>query len=759
MSEFTKALNPMQQQAVMQTEGPLLVLAGAGSGKTTVLVNRVAHILKDLNVPPYRVLAITFTNKAANEMKSRIENIFGAGVKDMWISTFHSMCVKILRRYITRIGYDNNFAIYDTSDSLTLMKQCLKEADLSDKNFPPKSVLSQIGRAKDEMLTPEEYEKVNGSNFRLANISKLYNMYQSKLKQNNALDFDDIIFKTVTLFEKNADVLEYYQKKFKYIMVDEYQDTNNVQYRLVSLLAAKHKNLCVVGDDDQSIYKFRGANVGNILNFEDEFPDAKVIKLEQNYRSTQNILNAANAVIKNNSERKEKQLWTDGEKGNDIFVFESDNEHDEGDYIASEIDRKVSENEYNFSDFAILYRTNAQSRVLENMLLRKGIPYRVLAGMRFYDRKEIKDVLSYLRFINNPADAVSLKRIINEPKRGIGATTIAKAEAIAAEKDISLFDVLRKADIYPELIRSSARILEFINIMQQLMNKKDEGDLCDYVEEVINKSGYKVALAAENSIESQSRLENIDELLSAVKEYVNGEEEPSLAGFLEATALVADIDGYDEEQPAVVLMTIHSAKGLEFDVVFIAGLDEGIFPSSRSILSNEDLEEERRLCYVAITRAKKQLYITHARQRMLFGSTQYYAESRFLEEIPPELVCEFGKKKEKYISSHSAFSGREEGGFLQGEKNKQNAVKTRKTKENIFKSSASSLFEKFDFRAAKPKADINFKAGDKVWHKKFGSGVITNVAELGNDRKLTIEFETEGTKNLMAMFANLKKCD
>lgn len=755
MSEFVKSLNPMQKEAVLHTEGPLLVLAGAGSGKTTVLVNRVAHILKDMQVPPYRILAITFTNKAANEMKTRIENLFGEGVRDMWISTFHSMCVKILRRYISRIGYDNNFAIYDTTDTVTLMKECIKELDINDKNFPPKSVLAEIGRAKDEMISPEEYENINSGDFRLRNIAKLYKLYQSKLRANNALDFDDIIYETVKLFEKNADVLEYYQKKFKYIMVDEYQDTNNVQYRLISLLAAKHRNLCVVGDDDQSIYKFRGANIRNILDFEDEFEDAHVVKLEQNYRSTKNILDAANAVIANNRGRKAKKLWTSDEAGDSIYLYTAENEHDEGRYIAREIDRKVSEFEYNFSDFAILYRTNAQSRILEEMLLRQGIPYRVLAGLRFYDRKEIKDVLAYLRFINNPSDAVSLKRIINEPKRGIGATSVSKAEAIAAQNSKTLYEIFKKADIYPELVRSSAKILEFVKLMEDFIAQKDIMELCDFVEYVIDKSGYRRALVAENSIEAQGRLENIDEFLSAVKEYVNTDEEPSFSGFLESVALVADIDNYDEDQAAVVLMTIHSAKGLEFPAVFIAGLDEGIFPSTRSIISDEDIEEERRLCYVAITRARKQLYITHAECRMLFGSTQYYAPSRFLVEIPSELVVEFGKKKEKKAFSSSAFAG-SEGGFLSSGSRGRSAGKSIDVSE-LIKGSKSSLFEKFDVRSKDKKVELDFAVGDKVSHKKFGTGTIVSVTELGNDKKLTIEFETAGTKNLMAMFANLKK--
>ncbi len=754
MSEFTKSLNPMQKEAVMHTEGPLLILAGAGSGKTTVLVNRVAHILKDLDVAPYRILAITFTNKAANEMKTRIEKLFGEGVRDMWISTFHSMCVKILRRYISRIGYSSNFAIYDTSDTVTLMKECIKELDLNDKNFPPKSVLAEIGRAKDEMLGPKEYEQINAGDFRLRNIAKLYSLYQSKLTANNALDFDDIIFKTVTLLEKNRDVLEYYQKKFKYIMVDEYQDTNNAQYRLISLLAAIHRNLCVVGDDDQSIYKFRGANIRNILDFEEEFKDAHVVKLEQNYRSTKNILDAANAVIANNKGRKSKKLWTSDSEGDSIFVYKSENEHDEGRYIAKEIDRKVSEFEYNFSDFAILYRTNAQSRILEEMLLRQGIPYRVLAGLRFYDRKEIKDVLAYLRFINNTADSVSLKRIINEPKRGIGATTVSKAEAIAAENGKSLYEVFKKADIYPDLVRSNVKILEFVKLMDGLILEKDTSELCDFVEKVIDKSGYRSTLVAENSIESQGRLENIDEFLSAVKEYVNTDEEPSFSGFLESVALVADIDNYDEDQAAVVLMTIHSAKGLEFPVVFLAGLDDGIFPSVRSIIDDDDLEEERRLCYVAITRAKKQLYITHAECRMLFGSTQYYAPSRFLKEVPSELIVEFGKKKEK----KSRFQ-QDSGGFFSMSESSKKSFGSKSggiSIDDFIKGSKSTLFEKFDVRSDK-KPELDFSLGDRVSHKKFGEGTVSSVVELGNDKKLTIEFDTAGTKNLMAMFANLKK--
>lgn len=743
--ELFAGLNPMQREAVMHTEGPLLILAGAGSGKTTVLVNRIAYLLLEKQVRPYNILAITFTNKAANEMKTRVARLFDESANDIWVSTFHSMCVKILRRYITRLGYDSSFVIYDSADSQTVIKDCLKQLNLSDKNFAPRSVLAQISNAKDDLLGPQEFEKLYAGDFRMSKIAQLYISYQNILKANNALDFDDIIVNTVRLFEENPDALEYYQKKFRYIMVDEYQDTNNAQYRLVSLLSGAHRNLCVVGDDDQSIYKFRGANIRNILDFEQEFPDAKVIKLEQNYRSTQTILNAANDVIAHNRKRKGKNLWTEGAEGDKIYFYDAENEHDEGRFIAREIDRIVSEGTRQFSDFVILYRTNAQSRVLEEMLLKQGIPYRVLAGLRFYDRKEIKDIIAYLRVIHNPADSVSLKRIINEPKRGIGATTVGYAQDIADSLGTSIYDVIKEANMYSELLRASVKLTDFTAVIDLLRRSQPEMRLVDFVDMVLDKTGYRQALMLENSIESQSRLENLDEFMSVVKEYEASAEDPSLSDFLESVSLISDIDNYDEDQPAVTLMTIHSAKGLEFPVVFLAGMEEGLFPGTRSMVDEEEIEEERRLCYVAITRAKQNLYITKAQARMIFGQTTYPRVSRFVQEIPQELLFEFGGRKKK-VAQAVSLGGAERSKILKN------------TIAQFTNATKSSLFESFDVRKTGGSGGkLDYKEGDTVMHKKFGKGKVLSITPLGNDHKVQIQFESGDTKNLMAMFANLKK--
>lgn len=749
MSEVTKdlyeKLNPMQKKAVMHTEGPLLILAGAGSGKTTVLVNRIAYLLTEKHVRPYNILAITFTNKAANEMKSRVESLFDESANDIWVSTFHSMCVKILRRYITRIDYDSSFVIYDSADSQIVIKDCLKQFNISESNFKPRSVLAEISSAKDDLIDPQSFEKMYAGDFRMSTISKLYTAYQNILKANNALDFDDIIVKTVQLFEENPDVLEYYQKKFHYIMVDEYQDTNNAQYKLVSLLSSARRNLCVVGDDDQSIYKFRGANIRNILDFEQEFPDAEVIKLEQNYRSTQTILNAANDVISHNRKRKGKKLWTSGDEGDKIYFYDGENEHDEGRFIAREIDRLVSECNRNFSDFVILYRTNAQSRVLEEMLLRQGIPYRVLAGLRFYDRKEIKDIIAYLRVIHNPADSVSLRRIINEPKRGIGNTTLSHAQDIADSINSSMYEVIKDANLYSELQRAAVKLADFTNMVDTLRRAQQSMKLTDFVDFVLERTSYRQSLMLENSIESQSRLENLDEFMSVVKEYEASAEEPSLSDFLENVSLVADIDNYDEEQPSVVLMTIHSAKGLEFPVVFIAGMEEGLFPGTRSMVDEEEMEEERRLCYVAITRAKETLYITKAQARMLFGQTSYPHVSRFVREIPPELIMEFGSKKTRTAArlSGTALSG--------SSKISESTIK------KFAEATKPDLFSAFDVRQNAGTAKIDYSVGDTVIHKKFGKGKVLSIVPLGNDSKVQIRLENGEIKNLMAMFANLKK--
>lgn len=721
--EFPK-LNDKQREAVFTTDGPVLILAGAGSGKTTVLVNRIAYLLGACGASPYGILAITFTNKAAAELKNRLSSMLGPAGEGVWASTFHSACVKFLRRDIDKLGYPQQFNIFDRADQLTVVKECLKELNLSDKIFPPKAVLSTIGRAKDELLTPDEYAKIQASDFRLAQIAKIYALYQKKLKTYGALDFDDIIMQTVKLFEKETDVLAYYQNKFKYVLVDEYQDTNHAQYRLVSLLAGKHRNLCVVGDDDQSIYKFRGANIENILGFERQFPEAKVVKLEENYRSTATILDAANGVIKNNIGRKGKSLWTNNDTGEKVTVYSAQNEHEEGQYIADQIALGQIMYSRNFSDFAILYRMNAQSRVIENMLLRSAIPYRVLGGLRFYDRKEIKDVVAYLRLIHNPNDNISLKRIINEPKRGLGKTTIDNADDLSASTGESIFHICEMAYTYPATARSSVKLMEFAKIMNQLRAESEKIPLVDFVKLVLDKTGYVDALEAEEIIENITRLENIKELISDAQEFQNNEETPTLSSFLEKISLIADVDNYDETQDAVVLMTLHSAKGLEFPTVFLVGVEEGIFPSFQSIGSTEELEEERRLCYVGITRAKEQLYITHTFSRMLFGSTTYNKLSRFVNEIPSELVDGFKK-----------------------------TVATPIQKEQV----ANTNF----FTPPKPtissKPPASYSIGEKVNHKKFGDGTILKATQVGNDCHLEIAFDSVGTKNLMAAYANLTK--
>ncbi|WP_094548376.1 DNA helicase PcrA [Petroclostridium xylanilyticum] len=727
MQQLLEGLNNKQKEAVLCTEGPLLILAGAGSGKTRVLTYRIAYLIQEKKVAPWSILAITFTNKAAREMKERLERLVGEQVNDMWVSTFHSACVRILRRDIERLGYDRSFVIFDYADQQTVVKDCLKELRLNDDNFPPRSVLAEISKAKDELMDPKTFTAVYEGDFRMSKIAAIYTLYQKKLRQNNALDFDDIIMNTVMLFNENSDVLEYYQRKFQYILVDEYQDTNTSQYMLVSLLAQKHRNLCVVGDDDQSIYKFRGANIRNILDFEKEFKDATSIKLEQNYRSTKNILNAANHVIKNNYGRKGKNLWTQNETGDMIRLFGAENEHEEGLFIAQEIEKLRGQKGRKYSDFAVLYRMNAQSRVIEDMLLREAIPYRVLGGLRFYDRKEIKDLIAYLRVIQNPMDNISLKRIINEPKRGIGKTTIENAEEIANERETSIFATISNADSISALTRASAKLMDFVHLINSLRAEKDELTVTQLVNKVLEKTGYLEALEREETIEAQTRIENLKEFISIAMEFENNSEQKTLEAFLEEVSLVSDIDNYDEEQDAVVLMTLHSAKGLEFPVVFLCGMEEGIFPGYRSSMDESELEEERRLCYVGITRAQEQLYITHAFRRTLFGSTMYNRLSRFVEEIPGELLE--GKPETEFKQSNTV-------------------TKT----PTIPKSSILGN------TLTKPeKASLDFNVGDIVIHRKFGKGMVIGAQPIGNDVKLEIAFESIGTKNLMAAFANLTK--
>ncbi|NLB80983.1 MAG: UvrD-helicase domain-containing protein [Clostridiaceae bacterium] len=714
-------LNDKQREAVFATDGPLLILAGAGSGKTTVLINKVAYLLKSKNVQPYNILAITFTNKAAAELKMRLENMLGVYAQDIWASTFHSACVKILRGNIKNLDYPSQFNIYDTADQLTVIKECLRELNLSDKNFPPKQVLSAISRAKDELLTPDLFEQTLGGDYRFGQISKIYHLYNRKLKRYGAVDFDDIIMLTVQLFEQYPDVLSLYQTKFKYVLVDEYQDTNHAQYRLVSLLAGKHRNLCVVGDDDQSIYKFRGADIENILGFEKQFPEAKVIKLEENYRSTQTILDAANNIIKNNIGRKGKQLWTSKGAGDKIILYKGQTEYDEARYIVQQIEQTAT----SYNDFAVLYRMNSQSRVIEDALTRAAIPYRVLGGLRFYDRKEIKDAIAYLRVVFNKGDNVSLKRIINEPKRGIGATTVEKVEQIAAREEIDMFEVCKNANRYPQLERAVVRVRQFTDVIERL-NIIQQQPLDAFVQEVLIQTGYIPALEQENSVESVTRLENIYEFISSAKEYIHTTDTPTLGEFLENISLVADIDNYDETQNAVVLMTLHSAKGLEFPFVFIAGAEEGVFPSYLSFSSNDELEEERRLCYVGVTRAKEQLYITHAATRTLFGATKHNLLSRFVEEIPTELIDR--------PASHMTAQPKD----------------------------ISSIYIPVynQSKTAKPsKQMMSFSTGETVLHKKFGRGIILKAVNVGNDYHLEIAFDSCGTKQLMAAYANLTKVE
>lgn len=724
-------LNGMQKKAVQKTDGPVLILAGAGSGKTTVLVNRVAYIIETKNIHPYNILAITFTNKAANEMKERVNAIIGDLSKDMWICTFHTACVRILRSHIRVLGFGQGFVIYDNADTKTVIKECYKELDVDEKNYPYRSVLAVISRAKDEMLSPEEFLAQSQGDYRKTKIGELYELYQKKLKNNNALDFDDILFFAVKILEENPQILEKYQSRFQYVMVDEYQDTNNCQYKLISMLAKKHQNICVVGDDDQSIYKFRGANIQNILNFESTFKNCEVIKLEQNYRSTSVILDTANAVIHNNKGRKDKSLWTENERGEKIKLHIGYNERDEALYIANEIEKAHIMGE-KYSDFAVLYRTNAQSRTIEELLMRSGIPYKVVGGLRFYDRKEIKDIIAYLRLIHNTSDSLSLERIVNEPKRGIGKTTLEKVAQIASDFDTSSFNIAKNANLYSELSRSASGLIEFCSMITSLKKAEKTMPLTEFAEKVLNDTGYMSALTLENTVEAKTRIDNLGEFLSAVSEYEKSEETPSLSGFLENVSLVSDIDGYDENEDTCVLMTIHSAKGLEFPYVFLSGMEEGLFPSIRSMDNTEDLEEERRLCYVAITRAKKQLYVTSAKSRTVYGQTTHQANSRFLKEIPQEYMKEDGIMPIDRLSD---------------------SIQIPQT----VKRAKSEIFGKISGASSFVLPNVDFSAGERVRHQKFGEGTVTAVQRFEKDALLEIKFDSGEVKRLMAAMAKLEK--
>ena len=737
MNNMLDKLNERQKEAVLATEGPVLVLAGAGSGKTTVLVNRIAYMISEKHIRPWNILAITFTNKAAREMKDRIERLLGDTAKDMWIGTFHSVCVRILRSCIDLLGYSRDFVIYDTADTKTVMKECLRELDIDEKSFPVRNVLSIISNAKNDLMDAATFENVYKSDYRMSIIAKIYYRYQTKLRKNNAVDFDDIILNTVKILSENPDVLSKYQDKFRYILVDEYQDTNNSQYLLINLLAQANRNLCVVGDDDQSIYKFRGANIGNILNFEDDYSDVQKITLDQNYRSTQNILDAANSVISNNKGRMGKSLWTSNGDGNKVFVYTGTNEYDEARYIARQIKKHFDE-QGSFSDCAILYRTNAQSRVIEEMLMRESVPYKVLSGLRFYDRKEIKDIIAYLRVVYNPNDDVSLARIINEPKRKIGNATLEKARNIAREKETSLYDVISHADDYPEFKTAIKKLLGFSEIIQSLIKLKDTVTIEDLTGRILNDTGYMPTLVMEDTTESKTRIENLGEFISVITEFEKNEETGNTLGeFLENISLVSDIDGYDENEDSAVLMTIHSAKGLEFPIVFLSGLEEGLFPGMRSMESDDDIEEERRLCYVAITRAKEQLYITKTISRTIHGKTMPTTASRFFKEIPVEYLEDKTTLQPKVAKVMQDLGGRNAAAP------KKEVYMTKGFGSSV-KSSGSTDYSKF-------------KAGDTVEHRTFGRGEILKATPCGNDCILEIQFESIGFKRLMAAFAKVKK--
>ena len=730
-------LNNEQREAVFCTEGPLLMLAGAGSGKTRSLTHRIAYLIEEKGVAPWNILAITFTNKAAQEMRERVDALVGYGSEDIWISTFHATCSRILRRHIDLLGYDRNFTIYDASDQKSLMKEVLKEMKIDTKQFPERSVMSEISSAKNEYKSPLDYRNEYGSNFRNQRIADIYEHYQKRLKENNALDFDDLLVKMVDLFQTNPDVLEHYQDRFQYIMVDEYQDTNTVQFLLVSLLAKKYRNLCVVGDDDQSIYKFRGANIYNILNFEKVFPDAQVIRLEQNYRSTQNILNAANGVIANNKGRKEKKLWTENQKGELVHFKQYDTEYDEADGVVSRINFLAMRG-VQYKDMAILYRTNAQSRIFEEKLKQKNIPYAIVRGISFYDRKEIKDLMSYLKVVDSGMDDLSVKRIINVPKRGIGQTTINRLQEFAILNQMSFLDAVFNADEIPEVTRALAKLHKFADMIEEFREYASEHEISELLEHILDVTQYRAELEAEGTDESISRLEDIEELFNDIAYYEEEEENPNLRDFLaekDMYTLNAGIDNLEDENNKVLLMTLHNAKGLEFNNVFLGGMEEGVFPGFGAMMSGDEseIEEERRLCYVGITRAKERLFLTAAKRRMLRGQTQYNRRSRFIDEIPGQ-----------YLDTEQRVS-------------EQRVVKnTERPAKYQYGAKAGKPYNLSDFKV-KPVGELDYQVGDRVKHIKFGVGTVQEITKCGRDFEVAVEFDRVGRKKMFASFAKLKK--
>lgn len=734
-------LNNEQREAVFHTEGPLLILAGAGSGKTRVLTHRIAYLIDEKGVNPWNILAITFTNKAAGEMRERVDRIVGFGSESIWVSTFHSTCVRILRRYIDRLGYGTNFTIYDADDQKTLMKDVCKQLQIDTKIYKERALLSAISSAKDEMITPDEFELNAAGDYHKQRIAKVYREYEKQLKANNALDFDDLLVKTVQLLQTQPDILEYYQERFRYIMVDEYQDTNTVQFKLISILAKKYKNLCVVGDDDQSIYKFRGANIKNILNFEEVFEDARVIKLEQNYRSTETILNAANGVIRNNYGRKDKSLWTENGEGDKINFQQFDDAFEEANYVVNDIRKKVEDGSRSYNDHAILYRTNAQSRMFEEKLVTANIPYKVIGGINFYARKEIKDLLAYLKTIDNGQDDLAVKRIINIPKRGIGLTTINRVQENATERNVRFYEALLTADMIPGIGRSAAKLTSFVALIEHFKESAKNMLPSELMKEILDYTGYIEDLEADSKEEAEDRIANIDELLNKIAAYEESceDERPTLSGFLEEVALVADIDGLDESNDYVVLMTLHSAKGLEFPEVYLVGMEDGLFPSYMTITADDpaEVEEERRLCYVGITRAMENLTMTCAKRRMVRGETQYNKMSRFLKEIPVYLFDIKGNVSKDDVSYP-----------------KQNAYIQAK---NTFKTKAFSTPKPVQNFGAQKGEGPGYDVGDRVRHMKFGEGLVLSMVSGGRDYEVTVDFDSVGVKKMFAGFAKLQK--
>lgn len=758
MQNLIEGLNDKQKEAVLATEGPCLVIAGAGSGKTKVLTHKIAYLISEKNVKPYNILAITFTNKAASEMKQRVEKIVGDVAQEMWMGTFHSICVRILRRFIDRIGFDTSFLIFDTSDQKTVVKECLKALNIDDKTFSDRSVLSEISNAKNEMLTPKAYQAKYSGEFRKEKIGQVYELYQKRLRENNAIDFDDIINYTIDILSENPDVLQYYTEKFKYVLVDEYQDTNKAQFTLVTILASRYGNITVVGDNDQGIYSFRGADISNILNFEKDFPGTKIIKLEQNYRCTGNILKAANAVIKHNENKYEKKLWTENEEGSLPCLYQAEDEYDEANYVVKQIEHLKREEYLKPKDFVILYRMNAQSRAIEDILRRENIPYKIVGGLKFYERKEIKDTIAYLRLIHNTSDNLSLKRIINEPKRGIGKTSLDKIQEISDKTGTSMYEIIKHAEEY-DLNRVKANAEEFINLIEELRLKKQELSISELLKEVLNKSGYTRALELENTVEAETRMQNLEEFLTVAIEFEEESADNTLPEFLESITLSSDVDEMQDEDNTVTLMTLHSAKGLEFPVVFLVGMEEGIFPGYKSIGEPKELEEERRLFYVGITRAKQFLHLTCAKHRTIFGSTSYNAVSRFIKEIPDNLLDGVvnNDQEEKFNDmSYNWEYGKTSAGKVTTYKfdEAKNEIKQKSTYQ--FRT-AESFLSSLSQKQANSGVDITkYKEGMRIYHKKFGEGIIQKIEAEGDDYKLDIQFDKSGHKRLMAKFANLE---